>query len=152
MSQRLIDLFNALIEINNDRIEGYQTAAAEAKDVELKLLLSKFSQTSEKCKSELANQVNLLGGTVIEGTRITGKFFRAWMEVKTALTGNDRKEILDSCEYGDDVALDTYAKALKNGADDLNSEQHTFIQAQYSLIKADHDKVKVLRDALVAQN
>jgi hypothetical protein len=33
-------------------------------------------------------------GTPEEGTRITGKFFRVWMDVKAALTNKDRKAIL----------------------------------------------------------
>lgn len=33
------------------------------------------------------------------------------MDVKAALTGKDRKAILNSCEYGEDIAKDSYEKA-----------------------------------------
>ncbi|MFV5690362.1 PA2169 family four-helix-bundle protein [Flavobacterium sp. ZT3R25] len=68
------------------------------------------------------------------------------MDVKAALTGKDRKAILNSCEYGEDVAVNTYEKALKDDIEDLTSEQREMLEAQYRLIKADHDKVKNLRD------
>lgn len=147
--EKAIDVLNTLIEINNDRMEGYETASKETKEADLKALFFQFSQTSQKCKIELDTEVQNLGGTPIEGTKITGKFFRAWMDVKAALTGSDRKTILNSCEFGEDVAVGTYDKVLKNNLEDITTEQQAMIYKQYLLIKADHDKVKNLRDMLL---
>ncbi len=147
--EKTIDVLNSLIEINNDRIEGYEKATKETEDNDLKILFSDLIETSENCRAELSEEVIRLGGEPAEGTKISGKFFRAWMDVKAALTGNDRKLILDSCEYGEDVAVDTYEKSLKKEDDELGVEQRSLIVAQYHLIKADHDKVRSLRDALV---
>lgn len=144
--EKSIDVLNTLIEINNDRIEGYETASEETEEKDLKTLFSQLMKTSQKCKTELVNEVLKLGGTPIEGTRTTGKFFRVWMDVKAALTGKDRKAILNSCEFGEDVAVATYVKVLKNDIEDITSEQQDLLKAQYALIKADHDKVKGLRD------
>lgn len=145
-SEKSIEVLNSLIEINNDRIEGYQTASKETEEADLKMLFSKLIQTSQTCKQELISEVHRLGGTSVEGTRITGKFFRVWMDVKAAITGKNRKAILESCEYGEDVAVDTYENALENNLDVLSPEQETMINAQQLLIKADHDIVKGLRD------
>jgi len=144
--EKSIEVLNTLIEINNDRIEGYETASAETEETDLKTLFSQLMKTSQKCKTELVDEVRKLGGTPIEGTRTTGKFFRVWMDVKAAITGKNRKAILNSCEYGEDVAVSTYAKVLKNDIEHITSEQEDLIEAQYTLIKADHDKVKDLRD------
>lgn len=144
--KKSIDVLNTLIEINNDRIEGYETASKETEETDLKMLFSKFSQTSQKCKQELVNEVQKLGGTPIEGTKTTGKFFRVWMDVKAALTRKDREAILNSCEFGEDQAADTYEKVLKDNLNDLTSEQQTMLKTQQVLIKADHDKVKQMRD------
>lgn len=148
--EKTVAVLNTLITINNDRIEGYETAGKETEEEDLKTLFAHFSATSEKCKMELANEVSKLGGTVAEGTLTTGKFFRVWMDVKAALTGKDRKAILNSCEYGEDVAKDTYEKALENDLENLNAEQQTMLKAQHTLLKADHDKVKSMRDLIVA--
>ncbi len=147
-NEKTIEVLNTLITINNDRIEGYETAAKETEEQDLKALFARFSSTSEKCKGELVAEVTKLGGTPAEGTRTTGKFFRVWMDVKSALTGKDHKAILNSCEYGEDVAKGTYEKALKNDAENLSAEQQTMIIAQHKLLVADHDKVKMMRDAL----
>ena len=147
-TEKSIDIFNTLIEINNDRTEGYQTASKETEDPELKKLFFQFATTSQKCKTELVNEVQVLGGEPVEGTKTSGKFYRVWMDVKASLTGNDRKKILDSCEYGEDVAVDVYKKVLKS-KEDLSEAQYGMIERQYSLIKADHNKVKNLRDSVL---
>lgn len=141
-NEKTIAVLNTLITINNDRIEGYETASKETEEQDLKTLFAHFIATSQKCKQELMNEVSKLGGTVAEGTLTIGKFFRVWMDVKAALTGKDRKAILNSCEYGEDIAKDTYEKALKNDVEKLNVEQQTMIKAQHTLLKGDHDKVK----------
>jgi len=149
-NEKTVAVLNTLITINNDRIEGYETASEETEEQDLKTLFAQFSATSKECKMELANEISKLGGTVAEGTLTTGKFFRVWMDVKAALTGKDRKAILNSCEYGEDIAKDTYKKALEDDLEHLNAEQQTMIKAQHTLLKADHDKVKAMRDLIVA--
>ena len=145
-NEKTIAVLNTLITINNDRIEGYETAAEEAEEQDLKTLFAHFSSTSKACKQELTNEVSKLGGTAAEGTLTAGKLHRVWMDVKAAITGKDRKAILNSCEYGEEFAKDTYEKALKNDAENLSAEQQTMIKAQHTLLNADHDKIKSMRD------
>ncbi len=146
---KTIDVLNELITINNDRIEGYQTASDETEENDLKTLFSGFIRNSQQCKTELEGEVNRLAGEVAEGTKTTGKIYRLWMDAKAALTGKDRKAILESCEFGEDVAKGTYENILRDDLEELTSEQQTMLREQHSLIKADHDKVKSMRDALV---
>lgn len=148
-NEKSVDVLNTLIQINNDRIEGYQTASKETEESDLQDLFSSLIETSETCRAELTEEVERLGGTPIEGTKTSGKFFRAWMDVKAAITGKDRKAILSSCEFGEDVAVATYEKAMKNDDPELTVEQRDIIAIHYQVIKADHDRVKNLRDSLV---
>lgn len=150
--EKAIEVLNTLVEINNDRIVGYETASKETNEADLKSLFSNFQQTSQRCKAELVSEVQQLGGKPEEGTRTSGKFYRAWMDIKAALTGKDRKAILNSCEYGEDVAVATYDKVLKDDCDELTTQQRNMVKDQYRLIKADHDRVRNLRDALVVQD
>jgi uncharacterized protein (TIGR02284 family) len=147
-NEKKIEVLNSLIVINNDRIEGYKTAEAEAKETDLKMLFSDLMETSVQNRKELVAHVKSLGGTPEEGTRVTGKFFRVWMDVKAALTGDDRKSILDSCEYGEDVILKTYKNVLTDEHQNTDSNEQQMINKQFASLKADHDKVKQLRDAI----
>lgn len=147
--EKAIGVLNSLITINNDRIEGYETASKETEESDLETLFAQFISTSQECKEELEMEVTRMGGEVAEGTKTSGKFFRAWMDVKAALTGKDRKAILNSCEYGEEKAQETYEDALENGLEHLSGEQHTMITAQKSLLKADLEHVKDLISTLV---
>ena len=145
-NHKSISILNDLIVINNDRVEGYKTAYIEAEETDLKILLEGFQETSEKNIVELSSAVRNLGGEVEEGTRATGKFFRFWMDFKATLTGNNRGTILDSCEFGEDKALEAYENALDD-KNELGPDHLAMILKQKAVIQADHDKVKVLRDA-----
>lgn len=145
--EKAIEALNTLITINNDRIEGYETASKETEELDLKSLFAQFISTSQKCKQELVNEVNALGGEAAEGTLTSGKFFRMWMDVKAALTGKDRKAILNSCEFGEDEAKETYENTLEQNFDHLSPEQQIMIYDQKNLLKADHNHIKALRIA-----
>lgn len=146
-NQKSIDTLNNLLEINNDRIEGYKHALEETNESDLKGLFSQFAATSYKCKLELSAEVEKLGGKPVEGTRNTGKLYRAWMDLKAALTNKDRKAIINSCEFGEDIAIKNYEDALRNA--ELESSVYNLINSQYSRIKSEHDKIRALRDDLV---
>jgi uncharacterized protein (TIGR02284 family) len=143
-NEEQIEVLNSLIVINNDRIEGYETASGETEQSDLKNLFSGLQMTSKKCREQLMVEVERLGGTPDEGTRITGKFFRVWMDVKVALTSNDRKAILGSCEYGENVAQETYQKVFEEDSKSLTEEQSSMLHSQQTRLKIDYDTVSNL--------
>ena len=147
-NQATINVMNTLIVTNNDRIEGYETATKETEEADLKDLFQRFIKTSKLCKSELVVAVKSLGVMPDEGTRITGKFFRVWMDVKAFLTGKDRISILNSCEYGENAAGNTYKETIDNNLHALTSQEQTMLNAQANLLKADLNKVITLRNLL----
>lgn len=140
-------ILNDLIQINNDRIEGYQRAIEELKDKDsdLKSLFSSMISESEQHKAELSNEVTSLGEEVDKDTTNSGKIYRVWMDVKAAITGHDRKSILASCEFGEDAAQKAYKMALEE--EDLPFNMNTLIFNQRLSLKASHDKIKSLRDS-----
>lgn len=144
--QEIIDSLNNLIQINNDRIQGYLTASQETDQDDLKSVFSEMMKASQDCRRELVQEVTKLGGTPIEGTTVSGKLFRVWMDIKAALTSKDRKAILNSCEFGEDAAVKTYETEIEGDA--LNGTEYLLIvKEQYSKIKSGHDKIKQMRDA-----
>ncbi|MEX0661565.1 MAG: PA2169 family four-helix-bundle protein [Balneolaceae bacterium] len=144
----VIDILNELVVVNNDRIEGYETASEISGEIELKNMFAEFAQTSHKCKRELMEVVLSLGGSMATGTKTTGKFFRAWIEVKSALIEKDRKTVLESCGYGEEKALETYREAIREEAQHLTTEQQTIIGAQYASIKSDYERLKSMNRTL----
>jgi len=145
-NQEIVDCLNNLVQINNDRIQGYLTASQETDQDDLKSVFSEMMTTSQECRRELVQEITKLGGTPIEGTTVSGKLYRVWMDIKAALTSKDRKAILNSCEFGEDAAVKTYQAELDSDAL-KGTEYLQIVQQQYSKIKSGHDKIKQLRDA-----
>jgi uncharacterized protein (TIGR02284 family) len=147
-NQKSINTLNNLLEISNNRIEGYNYVSKETDEADLKDIFSQFAKISHECKRTLIAEIQKLGGAPAEETRITGKLYRAWTDVKAALTNKNHEEILNSCESWENVAVKNYEDVLKDNP--LGSHLHALISDQYPMIKSDLDKVKSLRDALVS--
>lgn len=146
LTSELTDVLNDLVRINNDRIAGYEKAAEEVNEYDMKALFNNMASDSRKYVNELSNRVNELGGEAVEGTTASGKIYRAWMDVKAAFTGRDKLSVLEACEYGEDAAQKAYADALASDAD-MDAETRQLISEQKSALKTGHDLVKKYRDA-----
>ena len=147
--EKTIQVLYALIAINSERIEVYENAIKETRDQDLKTLFAQFKATSHKCMLELISEVTKLGGKKAENAIPCGKSFYMWMNIlRIALKNNNRKDILKSCEYGEDIAVATYYKALRNNMKDITAELQMVINAQHISIKDDYNKIKSMRDAL----
>ena len=144
-NEKIADVLNTLLQINNDRIEGYGRAANETEDADLKLLFNGMAAKSKLFIRQLGNEVRKHGGKPTESTTTSGKAFRMWMDFKAILTGKDRKAILTSCEFGEDAAQDTYADAIRNG-NLLPPDIMELITDQKAQLSGDHNRVKALRD------
>jgi len=146
-NEKVIGVLNDLIEINNDRIVGYENAIKELKedDGNLRSLFQRYIQESREYKTELTNEVTRLGGDPADGTTNSGKVYRVWMDLKSAITGKDRKTILNNCEFGEDAAQKAYSAALNSDVD-LEGTVRDLIVRQKAALKVGHDEVKRLRD------
>jgi len=146
-NEKTYDVLNDLIQINNDRIEGYERAAKEtaSEDSDLRSLFLSMASESRRYANELTRYVSQAGEEPADGTTGSGKIYRAWMDVKGTFTGKDRKAILASCEYGEDAAQKAYDEALKTDAE-LPTEIRQLITDQKSSLRKSHDKIKRMRD------
>lgn len=142
-----IDILNKLVKVNNERIEGYETALKETFEEDLKSLFTRFAHTSHNCKDELIDEIYKLGGDPDEGQHAPGRFFGVWIDMKVALAEHDRKTIFDSCEFGEDMTIASYGKVLDD-ATNLSIELHNMVQMQYGLIKIDRVRINAMRETL----
>jgi uncharacterized protein (TIGR02284 family) len=144
---KTVEVLNDLIQINNDRIEGYQKANEELKatDTDLHNLFTSFITQSTDLKLALEAEIATLGGEIETGTTTSGKIYRIWMDVKLLFTGKDRQAILDTCVFGEDAAQKAYREAEKS--DDIPLDVRQLISTQKVDLKTSHDKVRILRDS-----
>jgi len=142
------EILNDLIQINNDRVTGYEKAISELgeNDSDLHSLFSEMIRQSNQLKSTLTQEVQVLGASADTGTTTSGKVYRAWMDIKAIFTGHDRETVLNNCEFGEDAAQKAYKMALET--EGLSGNLRSIISDQKTDLKTSHDKIKALRDSV----
>jgi len=145
-TKETIEVLNDLIQINNDRITGYEKAIKETKaeDEDLKVMYATMIAESHRNKIALATEVQTMGAEVEQGTTTSGKIYRAWMDVKAVFTGHDRHTVLANCEAGEDAAQRAYRSALEH--DSLPAYIRELLVRQELSLRECHDEIKALRD------
>lgn len=145
--EKSIDTLNDLIEINNDRVAGFEKAIADIKDenADLKELFQDYTAQSREFSQELTAIVAANGADAETGSSASGSLHRAWIDVKALFGGSDRESILSEAERGEDAIKKAYRNALSDG--ELSGEAYEKVSAQAQDINAAHDRIKALRDA-----
>lgn len=144
-SKETIEVLNDLIQINNDRIIGYEKAihATRPEDSDLKILFASMIAESHRMKIALATEVQSLGAEIEQGTTTSGKIYRAWMDVRNAFTGHNRHTLLSNCEAVEDAAHKAYRTALEH---ELPAYIRDLLARQLDILQASHEEVRSLRD------
>jgi len=142
-NDNIISTLNNLIETCKDGQEGYKQAAEGVENSKLKSLFYEYSQQRAQFVGELQTLVRELGGDPETTSSVAGAMHRGWINIKSAITGQDEGAILNECERGEDVAKNAYKDAL---AQDLSSNVATVVRRQAEAVGQAHDKVKGLRD------
>jgi uncharacterized protein (TIGR02284 family) len=138
-------VINDLVEINNDRVAGFEKAIADINDenIDLKALFEGYADQSRKNALELATLINS-ADEVETGNSVSGTLHRAWIDVKSLFGGSDRASILSEAERGEDAIKKAYSDALSDG--ELSTSAVSTVSSQAQGINAAHDKIKALRD------
>ena len=146
-NEQVTEVLNDLIRINHDRIEGYERAVEDTrdKDVDLQSIFHRMADESKQHAAELEKEVQKNGGDTARDTTVSGKIYRVWMDIKSAVTGKARKSVLESCEFGEDAAQKAYEEALKADAN-LPADLRQLIVNQKAALKTSHDTIKRYRD------
>jgi uncharacterized protein (TIGR02284 family) len=141
----VISTLNNLIETCKDGEDGFRTCADGVKNTQLKGF---FEQAATRCNEgarQLQAVVREMGDDPERGSSTAGALHRAWVNIKSAITGMDDAAILAECERGEDVAKRSYQKALQQ---DLPGDVRMLIERQYRGVVANHDRVKEMRNAM----
>jgi uncharacterized protein (TIGR02284 family) len=146
--QATLETLNDLVEINNDRIAGYEKALKDIEEdhAELKQLFVNNIGQSHQFKIELGTEIQALGKDIENHTTASGNLHRAWLEVKQVFSGHSAKAILDECEFGEDAIKKAYNTALNE--DHLPAYIKDILRNELQVLEGAHDEVKRLRDSL----
>lgn len=146
-NDNVISVLNDLIETCKDGQTGFKTAAEGVERSDLKTLFYDLSQQRSKFAGELQALVRELGGDPETAGSVSASLHRGWINIKSALTGNDDGAVLNEAERGEDAAKKAYKDAL---AESLPANVKSVVQSQGTEVNTAHDKVRDLRDKVNA--
>lgn len=140
-NKNAISTLNKLIETTKDGEQGFRTAAEAVKDPQTKALFQEYSRQRAQMARELQDEVRVLGGDPEKAGSVSGSAHRGWMNIKSAISGNDDATIIAEAERGEDVAKQAYEDALKEG---LPPTTISLVREQAIRVREAHDKVRAL--------
>jgi uncharacterized protein (TIGR02284 family) len=140
----LVNLLNDLVETCKDGEYGFDTCAKHANSPEIRQL---FAQRATDCRNaarELQSLVKTENAAPDTSGSALGAMHRGWVTVLGTVAGNSDKRMLEEAERGEDSAVASYRKALKET--DLPADVRATLERQMAGVKRNHDQVKALRD------
>jgi len=143
------EVINELIQTCVDGQKGFEAAAKAVDDPNIKDELVGYSWQRQQFATELKTRLAAFGEESTDHGSLSGAMHRGWMDVKSAIGANGGQSILAECERGEDIAEDTYRKAMNQG---LPTEYFKVVAMQYQTIQRTHDRIKALRNISEKKN
>ena len=135
---KTIKILNDLWKVNDNRTEDSVRAGEKTDDPELKTVFENMATESRRNAAELVRS----GAT---DTTPESSMRKAWLDFKSAFTGNDAHSILSSFEHGEENAKQAYNDAIASSA--LSSKLRQMVRNQQIGLDASHDKVDAYKDS-----
>ena len=145
----VVSTLNDLIETCKDGEQGFRTCAEDIKRSDLKGVFERAAQRCAQAAGDLQSLVQAYGGTPERSGSFAGSAHRRWVDIKSAIMGKDDAAVLAECERGEDVAKESYQKALKK---DLPADVRAVVQRQYQGVLEHHDMVRNLERVATASS
>ncbi|SIS89410.1 conserved hypothetical protein [Kaistella chaponensis] len=146
MNNQTVSTLNDLLQITNDRIEGFNKVEDKVweKYPNLKSDYNNMVDQSQKMRLELKSLISERNGDADDSTTVAGGLHRTWIDVKNAFSSDNAESTLENVTFGENAAIQAYEKALDSG--DLCPESSRVVQDQLHSLKASYEKFKNLEN------
>jgi uncharacterized protein (TIGR02284 family) len=136
------EVLQDLIEINHDRIAGFDQAAEDLEETDLSLrpVFKKLADDSRSYVNQLSGLAREQGLEPEEGSSTSGSLHRAWLDIKTTFTGQDNESLLEECHRCEHAIKDAYREALSH-PNEIMPELYNLLTYQQEGIREGHDRI-----------
>jgi len=129
----------------HDSEQGYRRSAQDATDGDLK---QQFEQLANERSSMAAQLDRLLRENGSEPTwkegSVTGAAHRMWVDLRTALSRNERQVILEEVARGESAAEEAYDDALRQN---LPSDARQIVKQQHRRVRETRNRYRAMSGA-----
>ena len=137
-----------LVRINMDSDEGFTEASEEIKDKTIAALFLDLARQRKNNSQELQEFIAWNGEkTEVQGSYIAA-MHRAWIDLRGMISSGDSHAILSEAERGEDAIKGAYEDSMPSVSANV---VHDVLSRQYLRVKADHDRIKSMRDKFAAR-
>ncbi len=147
-NEREVDTLNDLIKTTIDSVDGYRSAAEDAENSEYRSIFFDRANERSAVADQLQAYVRELGGEPDTDGSIVAGAHRAFMGLKSAITGNDDTAVVAEVERGEDVIKHKFEEAMSDN--DISPETRAVIDRCYQSVKTGHDQMSNLKHRLKA--
>ncbi|MBI4398145.1 MAG: PA2169 family four-helix-bundle protein [Candidatus Omnitrophica bacterium] len=137
----VVGTLNHLIQTAKDGQNGFNRAAQDTQNLQLRNLFISLSEQRAEYVDELQGKVAELGGEPKVRGSARAALRRGWIRLKSAVTDYDERSIIAEAEKSESVANAVYQDALKEG---LPREVETVVQKQAESVESSYELMQTL--------
>ena len=143
-----IRTLNGLIATTIDSVDGYRTSAQDVQNPRFAEMFTARASERSSVAEQLRAEVKRLGGNPEDDGTILAAGHRAFVNLKSAVTGRDDHAIVNEVERGEDHIKAKFEAALKD--DTLSPNSRSLVETAFGSVKAGHDEMSNLKHNLDA--
>jgi uncharacterized protein (TIGR02284 family) len=141
-----ISTLNGLIATTIDSADGYTEAAKDSQNSRFTTLFTSRASERRAIATRLQQQVTTLGGNAEDGGTLLAGAHRVFLNLKSLVTGNDDKAIINEVEAGEDHIKAKFEDALEDTK--LSPTVRDLIETSYVSVKAGHDEMRDIKHSM----
>ncbi|PBN44069.1 PA2169 family four-helix-bundle protein [Sphingobium sp. D43FB] len=141
-----ISTLNGLIATTIDSADGYTEAAKDSEGGRFVTLFTSRAAERREVATRLQQEVARLGGNPEDDGTVLAGAHRMFLNLKSMMTGQDDKAIVNEVEAGEDHIKAKFEDAL--GDTKLSPAVRSVIEGCYSSVKAGHDEMRDIKHSM----
>ena len=141
-----ITVLNTLIATTLDSVKGYREAAGDTENPGHATFFREMADERSRVAAELQQHVRSHGGEPEMESSTAGAVHRGWLDLKSAITGQDDQAVINEVERGEDYLKAKYEAAMQD--DELSAECRAQVQQCFASVRKGHDRASQLKHAM----
>lgn len=136
----------SIIDICDDGVKGYRTAANNIELAELKTLFLRIAQERKGYIEDLKNEALKEGVELDTSGTVLGFFHRTWLAAKSTFSTDTNEKVIEESIYGENQAIEVYDKVIGNP--EIPAFIREKLQEQQQLIKVAIQQLNELKSKI----
>ena len=142
----LVDTLQEVGKIVRDSEEGYRHAANDIDDWQLRSMFLELARVRSEQGNEIDRLLQRFGGEAVpKGGSVSGTMHRVFGDLKAAITGNNRRAVVDEAARGESYAESIFDKALRA---DLPMDVQQIIRRQHSNVRESRERMRRMQQEM----